>query len=352
MPVTSPVHRCPLPPPESGRKRDARQRPAVRPSVAEVRALRSPAIAIAAALLAPAADYPSRPIRFLVGFPAGGGLDISCRHWGQKLTARTGQQVIVDNRPGAASEIAVRMAIAAPADGYTLLCVSPSATILSSKPKPPFDMRSDLTPVIQMTQFTFVFYVNPAVPVKSMAELVAHARARPRQLNYGSVGTGSTPHLAFELFKMATGVDIVHVPYKGTAQTMAAAIGGEIQVGLDGPAALKPHFDAGRLRPLAVVSARRSASLPNVVGMQEAGIPGVDVTSWSGIAAPRGTPRNLVATLNAHYNAILHEPDVKSTFLNLGYETAGGTPQDFGRLLAGEVATWSKVIRVAKVQLE
>ena len=301
---------------------------------------------------APAADYPSRPIRFLVGFPAGGGLDISCRFWGQKLTARTGQQAIVDNRPGASSELAVRMAIAAPADGYTLLCASASTTISSSKPKPPFDMRSDIAPVVQMTQFTFVFYVNPAVQAKSMSELVALAKGKPKQLNYGSVGTGSTPHLSFELFKMATGSEIVHVPYKGTAQTTAAAIGGEIQVGLDGIAALKPHFDAGRLRPLAVVSAKRSATLPNVPGMQEAGIAGVNVVTWSGVVAPAKTPKNVVATLNAHYNEILKEPEVKANFLNLGYETAGGSPQDFGRHLAEEVATWSKVIRAANIQFD
>jgi tripartite-type tricarboxylate transporter receptor subunit TctC len=301
---------------------------------------------------AAAADYPTRPIRFLVGFPAGGGLDISCRFWGQKLTARVGQQAIVDNRPGAASELAVKMAIAAPPDGYTLLCASASTTISSSKPKPPFDMRTDVAPVIQMTQFTFVFFVNPAVPAKSMADLVALAKAKPKQLNYGSVGPGSTTHLAFEVFKLATGVDIVHVPYKGTAQTTAAAIGGEIQVGLDAVAALKPHLDAGRLRPLAVVSAKRSSTMPGVPGMQEAGIAGVNVTGWSGVVAPAKTPKNVIAALNAHYNEILKEADVKANFANLGYETAGGSPQDFGRHLAEEVATWSTVIRAAKITFE
>ncbi len=313
--------------------------------------------AIAAALFATvgaasAADYPSRPMRFVVGFAAGGGLDISCRFWGQKLTARTGQQVIIENRPGAASELAVKLAMASTADGYTLLCASASATILSSKPNPPFDMRTDVVPVIQMTQFTFVLYVNQGFSVNSVAELIAYAKARPGQLNYGSVGTGSTPHLAFELFKLATGIDVVHVPYKGTAQTSAAVISGEIQIGLDGIASIKPHFDAGRLRPVAVVSAKRSSTLPNVVGMQEAGIPGVNVMTWTGLVAPRKTPRKLIDTLNAHFNAILKEPDVKAFFFNLGYETAGGTPEDFGRLLAQEVATWNKVIRAARIQFD
>ena len=314
-------------------------------------------MAIAAALLATAgatsaADYPSRPIRFVVGFAAGGGLDISCRFWGQKLTARTGQQVIVDNRPGAASELAVKLAMASTPDGYNLLCASPSATILSSKPNPPFDFRTAVAPVIQMTQFAFVLYVNPKTPVKSVGELIAYAKARPGQLNYGSVGTGSTTHLAFELLKQATGMDVIHVPFKGTAQTTVAVISGEIQVGLDAGAALRPHFEAGRLRPVGVISANRSATLPNVEGMQEAGIAGVNVIAWSGIVAPAKTPKKLIDTLNAHFNAILKEQDVKTFFFNQGYEPAGGTPEEFGRLLAEEVATWSKVIRTAKVQFD
>lgn len=312
---------------------------------------------IAAALLATAgvasaADYPSRPIRFVVGFAAGGGLDISCRYWGQKLTARTGQQVIVDNRPGAASELAVKLAMASTPDGYNLLCASPSATILSSKPNPPFDLRTGVAPVIQMTQFAFVLYVNPKTPVKSVGELIAYAKARPGQLNYGSVGTGSTTHLAFELLKQATGMDVVHVPFKGTAQTTVAVISGEIQVGLDAGAALRPHFDAGRLRPIGVISAKRSSTLPNVEGMQEAGVAGVNVIAWSGIVAPAKTPKKLIATLNAHFNAILKEQDLKTFFFNQGYEPAGGTPEEFGRLLAEEVATWSKVIRTAKIQFD
>jgi tripartite-type tricarboxylate transporter receptor subunit TctC len=314
-------------------------------------------MAIAAALLATAgaasaADYPSRPIRFVVGFAAGGGLDISCRYWGQKLTARTGQQVIVDNRPGAASELAVKLAMASTPDGYNFLCASPSATILSSKPNPPFDLRTGVAPVIQMTQFAFVLYVNPKTLVNSVKELVAYAKARPGQLNYGSVGTGSTTHLAFELLKQATGIDVVHVPFKGTAQTTVAVISGEIQVGLDAGAALRPHFDAGRLRPIGVISAKRSATLPNVEGMQEAGVAGVNVVAWSGIVAPAKTPRRIIDTLNAHFNAILKEPDTKAFFFNQGYEPAGGTPEDFGRLLADEVATWTKVIRAAKIRFD
>lgn len=191
-----------------------------------------------------------------------------------------------ENRPGAASELAVRLLIASPADGYTMLCASASAGILSSKPNPPFDIRTDVAPVIQMTQFTFVLYVNRESPVKSVAELIAYAKARPGRLNYGSVGTGSTTNLAFELFKLTTGIDVVHVPFKGTAQTASAVIGGEIQIGLDGIAALKPHFESGRRRPVAVISAKRSQALPGVVGMQEAGIAGIDVITWTGVVAP------------------------------------------------------------------
>jgi tripartite-type tricarboxylate transporter receptor subunit TctC len=314
-------------------------------------------VAIAMALLstvtaASAADYPARPMRFVVGFPAGGGLDISCRFWGQKLTARTGQQIIVDNRPGAASELAVKLVMGSTPDGYTLLCTSASATILSSKPNPPFDLRTGVAPVIQMTQFTFVLYVNPKTPVKSVGELIAYAKARPGQLNYGSVGAGSTTHLAFELLKQATGIDVVHVAFKGTAQTSIAVISGDIQIGLDATPAVKPHFEAGRLRPLGVVSAKRSSTLPDMQGMQEAGIAGVNVIGWTGVTAPAKTPRKLIDTLNAHFNAILKEADTKTFFFNQGYETAGGTPEEFGRLIAGEVATWSKVIRTAKIQFD
>jgi tripartite-type tricarboxylate transporter receptor subunit TctC len=189
---------------------------------------------------AAADEFPTHPIRLLVGFSAGGGLDISCRHWAQRLSARIGQPVIVENRPGASGELAVKQAMASKPDGYTLVCLSGSNTISSAKPNAPFDIRTDVAPVIQMTHFTFVLYVNPALPVKSFAELVAYAKARPGQLNYGSVGTGSTPHLAFEFLKLHTGMDVVHVPFKGTAQTATAVIAGDIQIGLDAIAAVKP----------------------------------------------------------------------------------------------------------------
>ncbi len=297
-------------------------------------------------------EYPTHPIRLLVGFSAGGGLDISCRHWAQRLSARIGQQVIVENRPGASGELAVKQAMASKPDGYTLVCLSGSNTISSSKPNPPFDILNDVAPVIQMTRFTFVLYVNPSLPVRTFAELIAYAKARPSQLNYGSVGTGSTTHLAFELLKLHTGMDIVHIPFKGTAQTSSAVMAGDIQVGLDAIAAVKGHFDSGRLRPLAVVSARRTPSLPNVVGMEEADVAGLNVASFSGVAAPAKTPRPIVDLLNRHWNSVLQEPETRTMFLAQGYEPAGGSPEDFHRVLAEEVATWSRVIRAADIRFE
>jgi tripartite-type tricarboxylate transporter receptor subunit TctC len=190
------------------------------------------------------------------------------------------------------------------------------------------------------------------LPLRSVADLVAYAKAHPGALNYGSVGTGSTPHLAFELFKMQTGADIVHVPFKGTSQAAAAVMAGDIQVGLDAIAALKGHFDAGTLRPLAVVSAQRAPSLPNVPGMREAGVAGVDVASFSGVAAPPKTPRPVVELLNRQFNAILQEPETRTLFFAQGYEPAGGTPEDFARVLAADVATWSTVVRAAHVTFE
>lgn len=312
------------------------------------------AIAAAFALLttampAAAADFPVKPMRYVVGFAPGGGADISCRYWGQKLTAITGQPVTVENRPGAASELAVKHVMAAPPDGYTLLCTTASAGILSAKVKAPFDLRTDLAPVIQMTRFTFAFYVNPSLPVKSMQELIALAKSQPGKLNYSSVGIGSTPHLAMESFKAATGIDVVHVPFKGTAQAVTAVLGGEIQVGLDAAAALRGQFASGKLRPLAVISARRSPALPDVTGMEESGVKGVDVIAWTGLTAPARTPRDVIDTLNKHYNAILLEPEVKKNFFDQGYETGGGKPEDLARLIAKEVADWSKVIRDAKI---
>ena len=309
--------------------------------------------ALAIAFASAAADeYPSHPIRLLVGFSAGGGLDISCRHWAQRLSARIGQPVIVENRPGASGELAVKQAMMSKPDGYTLVCLSGSNTISSSKPNPPFDIRNDVTPVIQMTRFTFALYVNPLLPVKTVAELIAYAKARPGALNYGSVGTGSTTHLAFEVLKLNTGMDIVHVPFKGTAQTAAAVMAGDIQVGLDAIAAVKSQFDAGRLRPLAVVSAKRTPPMPSLVGMEEAGVAGVDINSFSGVAAPTKTPHPVVDLLNRHLNAILEEPETRAMFVAQGYEPAGGSPEDFHRVLAAEVTTWSRVIRGADIKFE
>lgn len=310
------------------------------------------ALWLGAAGMAAAADYPVKPIRFVAGFAAGGGLDISCRLWAQKLSTALGQPIVVENRPGASSELAVKHVMASPADGYTILCTSASAGISSAKLSPPFDIRTDLAPVIQMTQFTYAFYVSPKMQVKSIAELIAHAKANPGKTNYASVGIGSTPHLAFELFKLATGIDITHIPFKGTSQGSAAIMAGEVQFGLDGASSLKPHFESGRLLPLAVISAQRAPALPDVMSMRDAGIAGVDVISWTGLTAPLKTPRDIVSMLNAQYNTILREPEIKAAFFKLGYETAGGSPEDMARLIAREVDDWSRVIRVAKIQFD
>jgi len=298
------------------------------------------------------AEYPSQPVKLIVGFSPGGGLDISCRHWAQRVGARLGQPVVVENRPGASGEIAVKQVMNARPDGYTLVCLSGSNTISSAKGAPPFDIRTDVTPIVQMTHFTFVLYVNPKVPAKTFAQLVAYSKAHPGKLTYGSVGTGSTPHLAFEYLKMQTGLDAVHVPYKGTAQTAAAAIAGDVDIGLDAIAALKPHFDAGTLRPIAVVSGKRTPMLPDVPGMQESGVSGVDIGSFSGVAAPAKTPSAIVELLNREFNAVLAEPETRPIFFSQGYEVAGGTPQEFARMLAEDVGRWSAVVKAAKITFD
>jgi tripartite-type tricarboxylate transporter receptor subunit TctC len=297
-------------------------------------------------------DYPARPIHLLVGFSPGGGLDISCRHWAERLSARIGQAVLVDNRPGASGEVAVRQAIASKPDGYTLVCLSGSNTISASKPSPPFDIRTDVEPVIQMTRFTFALYVNPSLPVKTFAEFIAYAKAHPGELNYASVGLGSTPHLMFEVIKRDAGIDVVHVPFKGTSQAAQAVMAGDVQVGLDAPAAVKAYFEAGRLRPLAVVSAKRTPTLPDVPGLEELGLKGVDMGAFSGVAAPAKTPRAIIDRLNHELNAILQEPETRAIFAKQGYEVAGGTPEDFRRTLERDVATWSRVIREQNIKFD
>jgi tripartite-type tricarboxylate transporter receptor subunit TctC len=310
------------------------------------------ALALAGASAAFAQDYPTHPIKLFVGFSPGGGLDISCRHWAQRLGQKLGQPVVVENRPGASGELAVKQVITAKPDGYTLACLSGSNTISSAKPDAPFDIRKDVAPVTQMTHFTFVLYVNPTLPVRTFPELVAYAKAHPGKLNYGSVGVGSTPHLAFEYLKLRTGIDVVHVPFKGTAQTVSAIIGGEVEVGLDAIAALKPHIDAGTIRPIAVVSTGRAPTLPNVPGMQESGFKDIDITAFSGVAAPAGTPRAIIDLLNRHLNAILQEPETKAMFAAQGYDVAGGSPEDFAKTLAADVTRWSTVVHDARIRIE
>ena len=312
-------------------------------------------LALVVAIIAGAAaadEYPSHPIKLLVGFSAGGGLDISCRHWAQRLSARIGQPVVVENRPGASGELAVKQAMASKPDGYTLVCLSSSNTISSSKPNPPFDIRSDVIPVIQMTRFTFALYVNPTLPVKSVAELVAYAKTRPGQLNYASVGTGSTTHLAFEVIKLNTGMDIVHVPFKGTAQTAAAVMAGDVQVGLDAIAAVKSNFDSGRLRPLAVISAQRTPPMPSLPGHER---------GRCGRRRHHQLHRRRRAREDAEGNRRPAEPAFErgsagagngGDLRRAGLRIAGGSPEDFLRVIGDDAATWSRVIRVADIKFE
>ena len=310
--------------------------------------------AVAAAFVTAAfgQDFPTQPIKLLVGFSPGGGLDISCRHWAQRLSSRIGQQVVVENRPGAAGEIAVKQAIQAKPDGYTLVCLSGSNTISSSKPGAPFDIRTDVAPVIQMNKFTFVLYVNPKLPVKTLQELVAYSKANPGKLNYGSVGTGSTPHLSFEYLREKTGLSAVHVPYKGTAQTAAAAIAGDIDIGLDAIAAVKPHFDAGTLRPIAVVSAKRTPMLPNVPGMQESGVAGLDIESFSGIAAPAKTPPAVIERLTKQVKTIVDSDAYKKKVEEQGAFAAYMDPPALARFVDQETAAWAKVIKDGNIKAE
>ncbi len=297
------------------------------------------------ACIATAQPYPSKPIRIIIGFPPGSGGETQVRLVGQKLTEAWGQPIIVDARPGASGNIATEMLVKSPPDGYTLqyfpaaLAINPSLF-----PKVPYDLTKDFTPVALLGTFPLVLVENPGVPARNVAELIALAKAKPGSINFASIGNASPPHLAGELFNQLAGVQMVHVPYKGSAPAQTDLIGGQVQVMFDTAVSAIPHVKAGRTRALAVTTKNRSRLLPDLPSLDEAGLKGYDLYGWGGIVGPAGMPAEITAKLNAEIIKALRQPDVAEKLATLGSEPGGMTPQEFGRFIQDEAAKWKKLV--------
>ena len=316
------------------------------------------ALLAAVCLLAPALGvraqvYPARPIRFVVPFPPGAATDTVTRILGAKMTESWGQPVLVENRPGATGMVGAAVVAKSAPDGYTLVNVISSHVVHPSLVlKVPFDPIADFTPVIMLMRSPNLFCVNLALPVHSIAELVANAKANPGRLSFGATGVGGSNHLTGELFKIAAQVDIQAVPYKGAAPAISDAIGGQIPMVISTIASVGPMVRAGRLRALAVSSARRDPGFPDVPTLAESGYPGFDASEWWAILGPAGMPAEVVAKLNAEIDRIMKLPDVKARSAELGIEYIGGTPEEARAFMKSEMERWSKVVRSAGLKPE
>ena len=307
-------------------------------------ALMAGAVAIAPASPVQALDYPTRPVRLMVGFPPGGSADIVARIIGQALTERMGQSFVIDNKPGAGSNLATDLVARAEPDGQTLMVDSVSNAINPTLYKKlTYNQLKDLIPVASIDVVPNVMDINIDVPAKTIPEFIAYAKANPGKISMGSGGIGSAPHVAGELFKMMTGVQMEHIPYRGAAPATTDLLGGRIQMLIDTLPAAIGNIRAGRIRALAVSSKKRSPALPDVPAMNEF-LPGYEADSFHGISAPKGTPREIVDKLNHEINAALADPKVKARLDELGAVVFTGTPEDYGHYLAGEIARWAKVI--------
>ena len=315
---------------------------------------------IGAAFSASAADsstgsgaYPSRPVRMIVPFAPGGPTDVIARVIAQKLTEIWGQQVVVDNRAGAGGNIGMGLAASSPPDGYTILLSSSSIVVNPSLyAKIPYDPYKSFIPVTNAAASPNVFTVHPSVAAKSMQDLVALAKSNPRKYNVATPGVGTTPDLGAELFKMTTQADIVRVPYGGAGPAVAAVVGNQVPIGCTALPPTTPHIQAGRLRALAVTSAKRSSALPDVATMAEAGIKGQEADTLQGVLLPAGAPKAVVSRINSDIVRILAQPDVKERVAGLGFEIVASSPDQFAAQIKTEIAKWGKVIRAANIKVD
>jgi len=316
------------------------------------------ALAAAIALFAGAAhaqqNYPSRPVRMLVGFPPGGGTDIMARIVGAKLADTLGQQVVIENRPGAGGNISAELAAKAPADGYTLLMghVAPIAIAPSLYPKLAYDPQRELATISFVASSPNVLAVHAGLAASDVRSLVALARAKPGELRFASSGSGTIQHLAAESFQQAAGIKMLHVPYKGSGQAVIDLIAGQVDMNFDAAPSVINHVRQGKLRALAITTAKRSALVPGVPTIAESGLPGFDFSTWWGLFAPAATPRPVIARLNADTLKALQLPDVKEKLAGVGAEPGGNSPEEFSAFVRSETEKWGRVIRTGGISLE
>jgi tripartite-type tricarboxylate transporter receptor subunit TctC len=299
-----------------------------------------------------AQEYPTKPVRIIVGFAPGGGADIAARLIGQWLSERLGQSFVIENRPGAGSNIATEAVVRAPSDGYTLLLVSaPAAINATLYEKLSFNFIRDIAPVASISHVPHVMVVHPSFPAKTVPEFIAYAKANAGKINMASAGNGSTPHVAGELFKMMAGVNLIHVPYRSAGPALTDLLGGQVQVMFDNMASSIEHIRAGKLRPLAVTTTMRSETLPDVPTVSEF-VPGYEVSNWFGVGAPKATPAEIIDKLNKQINAGLADPKIKARLASLGGTALAGSPADFAKLIADETEKWGKLIRTLNIKAE
>jgi len=313
-------------------------------------------ILIAALVIAaPAAfaqQYPTKPVRIVVPFAPGGGSDFIARFMAQRLTAGLGHQVIVENKPGAGGILGIEAGIKSPPDGYTLTLIASSYTVNPSVYKINFDPMNDITPIIQISQGPLLIVVKPSLPVKTTKDLVALAKSKPGQLNFASSGQGSVIHLATELFDSMAGVKMNHIPYKGTGPALTDTIGGQTDLFFSSTATALPHVQSGKLRAIAVTTAKRIPALPNVPTVAESGVPGYEVILWHGLIGPKGLPRPVVDRINGEVTKALKLKETGEQLQNDGVDPAGGTPEQFGAQIKKEIGIWRKVAADAGVKAE
>ncbi|MBI4189850.1 MAG: tripartite tricarboxylate transporter substrate binding protein [Betaproteobacteria bacterium] len=298
-----------------------------------------------------AAQYPSKPIRLIVPFSPGGGTDLLARLIGQRLSEALAQPVVIDNRAGAGGNLGIELTARAPGDGYTLVLVAGSFAIIPSLyHKLDYDPVRDFAPVGLVATIPYVIVSTPKLPAQTLKEFIALARAKPGQLNYGSGGSGTSGHLAAELFKISADINLLHVPYKGSVPAMTDVISGQLQLLFIGISASAPHIKTGRLRGLAIVAPQRSAVLPDVPTVGEAGLPGFDVTTWYGMLAPAATPAGIVQRLNRELTRIIQSPDTRERLAVLGADPATNSPAEFSSFIKQEIAKWHKAVQAAGLQ--
>jgi len=303
--------------------------------------------------LAAAQSYPTKPIRFVVGFPAGGATDVVARAISQPLAEALGQQVIVDNRAGAASNIGAEIVASSPKDGYTIFMGTVSTAINPTLYKKlPYDALKDFAAVSQVSDTPFMFATHPSLPVKTVKEFIALAKARPGQLNYGSAGNGSGGHLFTVMFASMAGVDLLHVPYRGASFAITSVLSGETIFFFDNIVTTLPLARAGKLRALAVTTIKRSAAAPDIPTIAESGVPGYDANAWFGVFAPAGTPPAVIGRLHAEIGKIVRVPQIRDRFLALGAEPVGSAPEQFAAFYRNEVAKWAKVVKASGAQID